>query len=155
MKLVRMLQKAHAAEIAAALAYAGHYASVSDEQEKDDIRTIQNEEFLHIAQIKLMLKKLDSKPSKRLDTIFTVIGKSIGYLCRVTGWLLPMKIAQLMEKIGSAAYRDIAEEAYQSGQLDMYNELLTMQRVEEQHEEYFKRKINEHPASKSHLDERD
>jgi demethoxyubiquinone hydroxylase (CLK1/Coq7/Cat5 family) len=135
-----MLQKAHAAEWAAYHAYEGHWRSVSDEEEREEIRSIASEELSHIGEIKAILKKFNSQPSERRDRIYTYLGFFIGFLCHHTGRYWPMRIAQLMERIGSSAYKDIAEEAYREGHIELYNQLLVMQKTEEVHEEYFRGK---------------
>lgn len=131
------LQFAHAAEIAAFYAYDGHWRSVSNPDQQDQIRKIQKEEAEHVRTIKAMLIQLKSEPNKKYDRIGIFVGKCIWHACFIFGWKSAMVIAGLMEKIGTRSYRDIAELADKEGQPEMSAKLLEMAKNEEEHEKYF------------------
>jgi rubrerythrin len=136
-KLTKSLRFAHAAEIAAYHAYEGHWRSVSNQAEREYIRSIALDELEHIHIIEDMLRALRSGPSPFLDRMGLIIGEIIGILCYHTGWRLPMYVAGAMEKIGTRSYREIALEAAEQGRYPMVGCLMEMAKVEEEHEEYF------------------
>lgn len=135
------LQFAHAAELAAYYAYEGHWKSIpdhfSDLHVKIQIKKIALDELRHVFTLAIMLEMVGSKPSKVKDFIGLCVGKTIGLACHIFGWNLPMKIAALMEKIGTASYYDLAEDAAKAGYHDMCMELIDMAINEEEHEKYF------------------
>ncbi|NJO48185.1 MAG: ferritin-like domain-containing protein [Leptolyngbyaceae cyanobacterium RM2_2_4] len=136
-KLIRQLKFAHAAEIAAYHAYEGHWRSVSNQAEQAYIQKIALDELKHIYAIEKMLQGLQSKPSPVLDKMGKIVGELIGFACYYSGRRLPMLVAGLMEKIGTASYKDIANTAIDSERYIMATHLLEMAKVEQEHEEYF------------------
>lgn len=136
-KLVRQLRFAHAAEIAAYHAYEGHWRSTSNQAEQKYIQGIQLDELEHIHVIEQMLGALKSKPSKAMDFFGKIVGETIGLACFYSGWRLPMLVAGLMEKIGTASYKDIAISARKENQPIMAIQLTNMAQVEQEHEDYF------------------
>lgn len=138
-KLIRMLKFAHAAEIAAYHAYEGHWRSVSNQTEQKYIQSIQLDELKHIYTVEKMLAGLKSEPNKTLDYFGKIVGELIGFACYYTGWRLPMWVAGVMEKIGTASYKDIAMEACEQERYLMASTLMEMARVEWEHEQYFEK----------------
>lgn len=138
-KLIRMLRFAHAAEIAAYHAYEGHWRSVSNEAERAHIRKIAMDELKHISMITAILASMKAKPSKFLDFCGMLVGETVGLGCYHSGWRLPMIVAGLMEKIGTASYHKIALEAADNGMVILTYILLDMAKVEDEHEAYFKK----------------
>lgn len=136
-KLIRMLKFAHAAEIAAYHAYEGHWRSTTNIAEQNHLKKIQLDELKHIYTIERMLTNLSAKPNEFLDKCGKVIGELIGLACFYSGWRLPMLVAGLMEKIGTASYQDIANTAIENERFLMAQTLLEMGKVEEEHEKYF------------------
>ena len=138
MKLVKMLQKARAAELGAFLAYEGHWKSLSDQEEREAIRTIQRDELEHFTVVSKMLTHLGGKPSWALDAVFTVIGNTLSFLCKYTGWLLPMKGALIFEKIGVNNYYEMIEVALREGHPELCITFTQLLAREEEHQLYFK-----------------
>lgn len=138
-KLIRQLRFAHAAEIAAYHAYEGHWRSVTNEAEQKHIQSIALDELKHIYTIEKMLTGLNAKPNRLLDKMGKVFGELIGFACYYSGWRLPMLVAGLMERIGTASYYDIAMEAVNEERYIMAYALLEMGKVEQEHEDYFKK----------------
>jgi len=140
-KLSASLQFAHAAELAAAHAYEGHWKSLPDFpfnlDVKAQIQKIKLDELRHVYALEVMMEMVGSKPSKVKDLIGITVGKCIGFACFIFGWNLPMKIAALMEKIGTASYYDLAEDAAKAGYHDICMEIIDMAVNEEEHEKYF------------------
>lgn len=141
-KLIPMLQKAHSGELAAYYAYEGHWRSVSNKREKVKIRRIQRDELHHAQVVAKMLTFLGAKPNLMRDIAFITLGRILSVLCYVTGWLLPMKGALLIEKIGAASYWDTMDVAILEGQPNLALSLMFMASKEEKHKEYFEGLLN-------------
>ena len=89
-KLIALLQLAYSGELAAAYAYRGHWHSVRNADEKIAIQNIENDEWRHRKLVGEMLDSLESGPSRRRETRAHMIGRTLGILCHVTGWLAAM-----------------------------------------------------------------
>lgn len=139
-KLIAKLQFAHAAELAAYHAYEGHWRSLSNLEEIKKVREIQQDELSHIRTLRFMIFMLpcvDPGTNEIYDNIGIFVGKCIGLSCFIFGWKLPMKIAGLMERIGTSSYKEIAKVALDAGYLKIYHQLHAMAENEEEHEKYF------------------
>src|SRR5258708_17734149 len=88
-KLIALLQMAYSGELAAAHAYRGHWKSVRSAAEKTAIRNIENDEWRHRKLVGEMLVNLENGPSRRRETRAKLIGRTLGVLCHVTGWVAP------------------------------------------------------------------
>lgn len=137
MKLVKALQDAHAGELAAYYAYQGHWESLKDPSERAALQEIQQDELEHIIFLSHYLNKMGFKPSPIKDFVWTTIGKTIGALCHVTGWYLPMRVAGIMERIGTKSYIEISAIARAEGHEILAKKLLDMAEVEKRHENTF------------------
>lgn len=147
-----MLQKARSAELGAFLAYDGHRQSISDPKERAEIRKIQKDELKHLIIVSKMLKYLDAKPDRFRDTVFTVIGNTLGFLCHYTGWLLPMHGALILEKIGVHNYFEMLEASLNEGYPELAMTLDALTRSEQAHRVYFEEKIKNGPKPKGSVD---
>jgi demethoxyubiquinone hydroxylase (CLK1/Coq7/Cat5 family) len=67
--LVRLLQLAHAGEMAAAFAYRGHWRSVSDPREQERIRAIEADEWHHRTLVAEMLAQLGAGAIERKNIV--------------------------------------------------------------------------------------
>src|SRR5687767_5583823 len=85
--LVALLQLAYSGELAAAHAYNGHWRSVSDAGERARIAEIEQEELHHRKLVGGMLSGLGAAPSRSRRIRATVIGRTVGFLCHVSGSL--------------------------------------------------------------------
>src|SRR5262252_7253479 len=88
--LIEILQLAYSGELAASFAYQGHWKSVGNLEEKNRIRTIEEEEWHHRKLVGEMLRDLGEHPSSWREFKAVIIGRTAGFLCHVTGWLAPM-----------------------------------------------------------------
>jgi rubrerythrin len=141
---VSLLQLAYSGELAAALAYQGHWRSVSELAERSRIQTIENEELHHRRQVGEMLKSLNSAPDAAREKRAVIIGRSIGFLCHVLGWLAPMYGAGRLESRNVKEYEAAARFAWGCGRRDFVDCLLTMAEVEWEHENYFRSNVARH-----------
>jgi len=144
-KLIRQLQGACSGELAAGFAYRGHWKSVRDPGERERIRTIENEEWHHRQLVLGLLRELGAKPKPLREAIFWLIGRTLGALCRLSGWFLPMWGAGRLERGNIVEYEHAAVFAAECGQEAMIDCLLTMAEVEWEHELYFRGRILDHP----------
>ena len=143
--LIRILQNAHAGELAAAFAYRGHWKSLKrNAPEIGEIKKIEREEWEHRENVARWLRKLDAKPRPLREKIFWTIGKLIGAACFVSGWVFPMYFAGRLESGNVQEYVDAAEFAKELGMNDCFDEMMEMSRVEGEHEEFFRKIIADH-----------
>lgn len=143
-KLIALLQLAYSGELAAAYAYRGHWHSVRRQDEREAIRTVEEDEWRHRSLIGEMLKQLGSGPKKSREVRATIIGRTLGVLCRVMGWLVPMYGAGKLESRNVREYETAARYARDCGQLDFVECLLEMAEVEWDHEHYFRTCVLKH-----------
>lgn len=143
-KLVKILQLAYSGELAAGYAYRGHWHSVSDNAERSRIRIIEDEEWHHRKLVGEMLESLGAGPNKRREVRATLIGRVLGLLCHVTGWLAPMYGAGRLESRNIVEYETAARYARDCGCTEFVDCLLAMAEVEWEHERYFRERVLEH-----------
>ncbi len=142
--LIRQLQGAYSGERAAGHAYRGHWKSVRDAKEREEIQQIEREEWHHRQLVAGLLAQLGAKPNRLREATFFVIGHTIATLCRVGGWFIPMYGAGRLERHNIVEYEDAALYASRCGHEEMIECLLTMAEVEWEHERYFRSKCEGH-----------
>lgn len=142
--LIATLQSAYSGELAAAYAYRGHWQSVSDADDRKAIQEIEDDEWRHRQLVGEMLTKLGSQPNKAREKRATLIGRALGFLCHVTGWLGPMYGAGKLESRNVVEYEMAARYARDCGRADLIECLLEMAEVEWEHEKYFRSQVLRH-----------
>ncbi len=149
-QFVRALQSAHAGELAAALAYTGHYKSlfVFDRKEKEEIKRIRDEELHHRQRINEILAANGAKPRLGREILFTLIGGTIAFLCLLGGWFIPMYGAGKLESTNIFEYEVAARLAQLANQQQYVDELLAFGELEWDHEVYFRKKTETHFLAK-------
>src|SRR5437870_6724703 len=143
-ELIALLQLAYSGELAAAYAYCGHWKSVRDRQVKSAIQSIENDEWRHRRLVGEMLAGLESGPSERRERRAAIIGRTLGFLCHVMGWLAPMYGAGRLESRNIREYETAARLARDCGRVELIDCLLEMAEVEWEHEAYFRARVQEH-----------
>src|SRR5207248_4414728 len=143
-KLIALLQLAYSGELAAAYAYRGHWHSVTNADERDSIRRIEEDEWRHRKLVGEMLARLGAEPGTRREVRAAIIGRSLGLLCHVTGWLLPMYGAGKLESRNVKEYETAARYARDCGCVNLIDCLLEMAEVEWDHELYFRSRVLSH-----------
>jgi demethoxyubiquinone hydroxylase (CLK1/Coq7/Cat5 family) len=136
-KLIEILLLAYSGELAAAYAYRGHWKSVRKPNEVKGIRKIEQEEWIHRAAVGKMLKKLGTKPELLREVKMWTIGRTIGFLCHLTGWFFPMYFAGRLEHTNVKEYDTAAHHAGKLGLRKFEKELLKMAKTEQEHEDFF------------------
>jgi rubrerythrin len=142
--LIGILQLAYSGELAAAYAYRGHWKSVSDTEERRRIQKIENEEWHHRQLVGEMLASLNAAPDKMRERRATIIGRTLGFLCHVSGWLAPMYGAGRLESRNIREYETAAHFASDCGRHDLIDCLLPMAETEWEHERYFRERVLTH-----------
>jgi ferritin-like protein len=142
--LIRELQHAYSGELAAGFAYAGHWRSCHNPEERAHIHQIEEEEHHHRQLVGDILRSLGAKPLPIREAVFFAIGKVLGALCHVSGWFLPMYGAGRLESRNIVEYERAAVRALGCGREDLIDCLLGMAEVEWEHEYYFRHKVIGH-----------
>jgi demethoxyubiquinone hydroxylase (CLK1/Coq7/Cat5 family) len=142
--LVAILRLAYSGELAAALAYRGHWKSVSDAEDRRRIRQIEEEEWHHRGLVGAMLRDLGESPGKLREVRAWLIGRALGLLCHVSGWLAPMYGAGKLESRNVREYEAAARHALACGRDEWVDCLLTMAEVEWEHEAFFRSRVLSH-----------
>jgi rubrerythrin len=143
-RFIRLLQKAYSGELAAALAYRGHWKSVVDEADRSRIRQIEEEEWNHRKIVGGILSALGSQPRLIRETHALIVGRMLGFLCAVAGPFLPLYAAGRLESQNIVEYENAAQFACESGYPEFLECLLKMAEVEWEHEHYFRAKVLQH-----------
>jgi rubrerythrin len=143
-KLISLLQMAYSAEQAAAYAYRGHWHSVKNAEERHRIRQIENEEWHHRELVGQMLKQLGAQPRKSREVRAAFLGRVLGVLCHLMGWLAPMYGAGRLESHNIREYETAARYARDCNHEEFVDCLLTMAEVEWEHEAYFRSCVLKH-----------
>jgi rubrerythrin len=146
--LIGLLQLAYSAERAAAYAYRGHWHSVVSENERSRIKQIEDEEWHHRALVGEMLESMGAQPDRQREIRSLVIGRVLGVLCHVMGWLAPMYGAGRLESRNVSEYETAARYARDCRREDFIDCLLAMAEVEWEHEKYFRSRVLIHPLGR-------
>lgn len=142
--LTALLRLAHSGELAAALAYRGHGRSVASDDERARIRAIEDEEWHHRALLLEMLGASGAAPGRGRELRAWLIGRSLGLLCRISGWLVPMYGAGRLESRNIREYELAARLARDCGRVEWIERLLGFAEVEWEHEAYFRQRVQSH-----------
>lgn len=144
--LVRLLQDAHAGELAAAYAYRAHWKSLRRRPEaRAEVRRIEGAEWHHRDAVGAMLVRLGAAPRPRRELLMASIGRTFGLLCFVTGFFGPMYMAGRLEAMNVGQYATARDRAVALG-LDAFAIDLEAMRVEEdRHERFFASQVHRHP----------
>jgi hypothetical protein len=142
--LASLLRLAYSGELAAAIAYAGHWRAVSDPQERGRIREIEAEEWAHRRRVGEMLAALGARPSRLRELRMALTGTVIAALCFLGGWYIPMYGAGRIERTNIIEYEEATRLAWLAGHPAWAYELLAMAEVEWDHERYFHDKVRSH-----------
>jgi hypothetical protein len=143
-ELIAILQLAYSGELAAAYAYRGHWHSVRRADERQSIHSIEDDEWRHRKLVGEMLESLGAQPSQARERRAAVIGRTLGFMCHVMGWLAPMYGAGRLESRNIVEYETAARLACEGGRADLIDCLLEMAEVEWDHEHYFRCRVQSH-----------
>jgi hypothetical protein len=147
-KLINILRLAYSGERAAGYAYRGHWRSVADPEDRTRIKRIEEEEWHHRRLVGEMLESLGAEPDRRREIRATIVGRTLGFLCHLSGWLAPMYGAGKLESRNIVEYETAARYARDCGRHDLIDCLLTMAEVEWDHEAFFRACVLRHPLGR-------
>ena len=144
-RLVRLLQNAHAGELAAAYAYRAHWKSLRKRPgARAEVRRIEGTEWHHRELVAEMLATLGARPRRSREMVMAAIGRFFGVLCFVSGFFGPMYAAGRLEAMNVDQYRTARDDASALG-LDGFVAHLEAMRVEEdRHERFFGDQVRGH-----------
>jgi demethoxyubiquinone hydroxylase (CLK1/Coq7/Cat5 family) len=143
-QLIRILQAAYSGELAAAYAYRGHWKSLSDPTEQESVQRIEHEEMVHREKVGRILSELESGPLRFREIKMSLIGRTVGMLCHLTGWFMPMYFAGRLESRNVCEYESAATHARRLGLTEFESELRLMATVEREHEVFFMQAVAAH-----------
>ena len=143
-QLITILKAAYSGELAAGYAYRGHWKSVSNRIERERIRQIENDEWVHRKRVGEMLEHLGARPSNLKEVRMWLTGRTIGALCHVIGWFLPMYFAGRLEGRNVEEYEEAAVHAEAANLTQFEGELRIMRSVEREHELFFLNVVGGH-----------
>ena len=135
--LIRILQNAHAGELAAAYAYRGHWRSVRRPAERMEIARIEGAEWHHRNEVFEHLAALGAAPRPGRELLMGAIGRFFGALCLVGGWFAPMYAAGRLEAINTVEYETARTAAATLGLPGLVAALDAMIAEEIRHEVWF------------------
>lgn len=142
--LVRILQDAHAGELAAALAYRAHWHSLRRPGERAEVRRIEAAEWHHRTEVARMLRELGTGPRPARELLMWATGRFFGALCFVTGWFGPMYAAGRLEAMNVGQYETARDAAVTLGLESFATRLAPMIAEEERHEQWFGDRVRGH-----------
>jgi rubrerythrin len=142
--LIGILQNAFSGELAAAYAYRGHWKSLREKSEREKVRSIENDEWIHRENVRQILIQLAASPHRVREARAWIIGRSLGIGCHVIGWFLPMYFAGRLENRNIVEYEIAAQHARTLGLAEYLAELSVMADVERDHEAFFREKVATH-----------
>lgn len=135
---MRVLQNAHAGELAAAYAYRGHWRSRRREPAvRAEIRRIESAEWHHRAVVADLLDELEARPRAGREALMWIIGRFFGLLCFVSLRFGPMYAAGRLEAANVGQYDDARRHAEQIGLTHVVSALVAMCEEEVRHEDFF------------------
>jgi demethoxyubiquinone hydroxylase (CLK1/Coq7/Cat5 family) len=145
LSLIRLLQGAHAGELAAAYAYRGHWKSLRRRPEaRAEVKRIEGTEWDHREAVAEMLVALGARPRRPREMLMGAVGRFFGLLCFVSGFFGPMYAAGRLEAMNVDQYRTARDDAATLG-LDSFVAHLEAMRVEEdRHERFFGDQVRGH-----------
>jgi rubrerythrin len=136
-ELCKLMQQAYSGEKAAAFAYIGHGGAVKNPEEKLRIKEIENDEWVHRAEVLSLMKKYDVPVSKWYEFKMHVIGRIISASCYVIGWFMPFYFAGRLESGNVCEYFRMKQMFNSIGITEHDQLLYDMGIKEKEHEEYF------------------
>ena len=144
-ELTDLLRLAYSAEKAAAFAYQGHSGAIKDQDDKIRIREIENDEWIHRAEVLSLMKQYKTPVSWWYEVKYHIIGRTIGWSCYVIGWFMPIYFAGRLESGNVNEYYRMKDLFHTEGITEHDDILIEMGIKEKEHEVFFLQKIKNHP----------
>jgi rubrerythrin len=142
-ELINSLRLAYSAERAAAYAYIGHAASVSDLDAKARIAEIEQDEWDHRREVRVLMDRYAIPVSKWYELKFAVIGRVISASCHVIGRFMPYFFAGKLESGNVCEYIVMIRHFHELGITEHDEMLYAMGIKEKEHEVFFQAMIED------------
>lgn len=142
-KLIELLQKAFSGERAAALAYNGHWKTLKDVSEIQIVKKIEEDEWRHREQIRLILLELNAEPLFLREMFFYLVGRGIGIICHFCGRFCSAFFAGILESKNVDEYAQALELAKETGLKKYFEIFIEMRETEREHEIVLREMIKE------------
>src|SRR5262249_40533396 len=110
-------------------------------EERRHIERIEEEELHHRRALQEMLRAMGCAPRPLREARAWLIGRALGLLCHVAGWLIPMYGAGKLESRDVSEDEAAARHAFGCRRFEWIDCLLTMAEVEWEHEAYFRGRV--------------
>ena len=136
-RFIRMLQDAHAGELAAAYAYRGHARSLRHGPIRTEITRIEGAEWHHRALVGAMMTEHGARPRRRREFLMAAIGRFFGALCFIPPRVGPMYAAGRLEASNVRQYVQARDWALELGYGDYEVGFDEMIAEEARHETFF------------------
>lgn len=144
-RLIGILRSAYSGELAAGLAYRGHWRSLRDPAERAAVAQIERDEWTHRAAVAALLRGIGAKPQTPREVLMSIVGTSVAVSCHLGNRVLPMYFAGRLEHANIAEYEDAAACARELRLPDHERALLEMADGERSHEAFFRAAVAAHP----------
>ncbi|MFT7678642.1 MAG: hypothetical protein ACI8QC_002636 [Planctomycetota bacterium] len=145
-EFTRCLQLAYSGELGAVRAYQAHAVCLRGRPERAVVSRILKDEIRHRRQLLRMLGELQSAPDPGAERRMHRVGRTIGILCHLGGWFIPMYGAARLERDNIVEYEIAARLAWFAGHADWIDELLALGEVEWDHELWLRTEATKHWA---------
>ncbi|MCB1025684.1 MAG: ferritin-like domain-containing protein [Acidobacteria bacterium] len=141
---IKLMQAAYSGELAAALAYGGHWRALKVSEEVEAIKQIEIDEWKHRKRVGEILEELNAKPSHIREKIFWTIGTAIALICRVCGHFCAAYFAGILERGNVNEYNMAHNYAETLGLTHLLNDFREMEKTEAEHELILFRMVENH-----------
>lgn len=139
--LINSLRLAYSAERAAAYAYIGHAASLVDEAAKARVIEIENDEWEHRREVRVLMERYAIPVSNWYELKYAVIGRVIGLSCHVIGRFMPYFFAGKLESGNVCEYIVMLRYFHDLGITEHDEVLYAMGLKEKEHEVFFQEMV--------------
>ena len=143
-KFIKLMQAAYSGELAAALAYGGHWRILKKQTEIDAVKQIEIDEWEHRRRVGEILAEVGAKPSPIREKIFFAIGTSIALICRICGYFCAAYFAGILENGNVNEYNLAHDYAKELGLDHLLEDFREMEKTEAEHEIILYRMIEKH-----------
>lgn len=115
-----------------------------DKAERAEVQRIEGAELLHRAHVRALLDELGAAPVRWREAALGTIGLVFGFLCRFSGWFMPMYMAGRLEAMNVGQYESAVALAREAGLHDAAVLLSGMVDEEMRHEAWFADRVRGH-----------
>ncbi|MGJ8640350.1 MAG: hypothetical protein ACSHYA_13260 [Opitutaceae bacterium] len=139
--LINSLRLAYSAERAAAYAYVGHAASLTDDDARARVSQIEQDEWDHRREVGALMEQYAIPVSKWYELKYAVIGRVISMSCHVIGRFMPYFFAGKLESGNVCEYIVMIRHFHELGITEHDEILYAMGLKEKEHEVFFQEMI--------------